>query len=76
MQKKFITVCQIERAEICLVLGSQNHFVQILQKLFAVFHNLKKFVHIPINARIFVQEINSLQKQNFTVWSQGFMTCY
>jgi hypothetical protein len=76
MHKKFITVCQIGRSEICLVLGSQNHFVQILQELFAVFYNLKKFVHIPINARIFVQEINSLQRKNFTVWSQGFMTCY
>jgi hypothetical protein len=36
------------RSEICLVLGSPKHFVQILQKLFAVFHNLKNFVQISI----------------------------
>jgi hypothetical protein len=36
----------IGRSEICLALGSQTHFVQILQKLFAVFDNLKRFPQI------------------------------
>jgi hypothetical protein len=46
--------CQIGlgRSEICVVLGSERHFVQILQKLFAFFYSLS-FVQIFIIARIF-----------------------
>ena len=69
---------KIGRSEICLVCGSPRNFVQIVQKVFAVFHNLKNFVHLHISiiARTLAQEINFLQSQNlqsglYTVYSDG-----
>ena len=63
-QKVFLSNRKIRNL---LVLGSQRHFVQFLQKLFAVFYSLKYFAQISIFAGIFPQEINFLQIQNFTV---------
>jgi hypothetical protein len=45
-----VNICQKGRSGICLVLGSPRHFVQILQKLFAIIYNLKNFAQISIIA--------------------------
>jgi hypothetical protein len=65
--------CPIGRSEICLVLGSRRHFVQILQKLFAAFYNLQNFAQTSIIATIFAQEINFLQSQNFNSGMDAIM---
>ena len=69
-QKVFL---QIGRSEIFVVLGSRRHFVQVLQKLFAVFYSLQIFAQISIIARIFAREINFLQRQNFKSGMDAFM---
>jgi hypothetical protein len=56
---------KIGGSEICLGLGSQRQFGQILQKLFAFFYNLKNFTQI--SEEFFRGEINFLRSQNFTV---------
>ena len=69
-QKVFL---QIGRSEIFVVLDSRRHFVQVLQKWFAVFYSLQNFAQISIIASIFAQEINFPQSQNFKSGMDAFV---
>jgi ABC-type uncharacterized transport system YnjBCD ATPase subunit len=62
-------------SQLVQISGSQKHFVQILQKLFAVFYNLKNFAQISVIVRIFAQEIIFLHSQNFIVWEISDFAC-
>ena len=64
-------ISKFECGKICTVLDylvGKEHFVQILQIFLRSFCELRNFAQIIAITKIFVQEINFCQRQNFLAW--------